>query len=169
MHVDLERGLLDYPRHKTGNERHGYLWKRTRDAIDALLHPKHGHPLKHAKLAFDKDGKDALVFVTRAGRPYYWEEVKKDDGKIVVVQVHNALSITFSRLAKACGLEGVTFYRLRHTFKTLGKRAKDRDALNLCMGHKTNSVEEGYDHEADSLRAGEACGDEGQAPAVAAA
>jgi len=34
------------------------------------------------------------------------------------------------------GLKGVTFYRLRHSFKTLGKNARDRESLDLMMGHR---------------------------------
>jgi len=30
----------------------------------------------------------------------------------------------------------VTFYRLRHSFKTLGKNARDRESLDLMMGHR---------------------------------
>jgi integrase len=137
----LDSQWLNYPRHKTGNDRKGYLWKRTRDALERV------RETKHAKLAIAKDGEDALVFITRKGLPYYREELIQEDGKAVGVQIHNAVSITFGRTAKGPGMEGVTFYRLRHTFKTLGKRAKDIDALNLCMGHRGESTEATYDHE----------------------
>lgn len=43
--------------------------------------------------------------------------------------------------------KGITFYRLRHTFKTLGKRARDREALDLMMGHEDRSIGKRYDHE----------------------
>lgn len=137
----VEGGWLNYPRHKTGNVRVGYLWKRTREAMERVA------KTRHAVKAIAKNGKDALVFITRKGLPYYRETDVVEDGKIVGVQIANAISITFGRLAKRLKLDGVTFYRLRHSFKTLGKKAKDRDALNLCMGHQTNSTEEGYDHE----------------------
>jgi integrase len=103
--------------------------------------------LKHTREAIARDGEDALVFVTKKRQPYYREVEVIENGKVVGIKVGNAVSITFCRTAKKAKLSGVSFYRLRHTFKTLGKRAKDRDALNLCMGHQTNSVEEGYDHE----------------------
>jgi integrase len=44
-------------------------------------------------------------------------------------------------------LEGISLYRLRHTFKTLGKKARDREALDLMMGHKDTSTGKVYDHE----------------------
>ncbi len=137
----VEGGWLNYPRHKTGNTRVGYLWVRTREALERVA------KTRHAMKAIAKDGKDALVFITRKGLPYYRETDIVEEGKIVGVQIANAISITFGRLAKRLKLDGVTFYRLRHSFKTHGKKAKDRDALNLCMGHQTNSTEEGYDHE----------------------
>ncbi|MEA2708129.1 MAG: hypothetical protein QOF78_730 [Phycisphaerales bacterium] len=150
--IDLATGKLNYPRHKTGNDRIGYLWKRTREALNNLLKPKHGHPLKWTKAEFDQHGQDALVFVTKKRRPYYREVEIVKDGRVAGVKIENAVSITFGRSAKKARLKGVTFYRLRHTFKTLGKKAKDRDALNLCMGHKANSVEAGYDHEVISFK-----------------
>lgn len=147
--IDLKNGVMIYPRHKTGAARKAYLWKRTRNALNALL------LLRHTKAAFSKDGGEALVFITRKRQPYYREvEIFEDriiDGKLekvlIGVNVTNSVTGTFGNHAKAMGLKGVTFYRLRHTTKTLGKRAKDRDALNLVMGHQTNSVEAGYDHE----------------------
>jgi hypothetical protein len=52
---------LNYPRHKTGADRRGYIWKRTREALDEWGR------LKHAIAAIAKDGLEALVFVTRRG------------------------------------------------------------------------------------------------------
>jgi hypothetical protein len=77
---------------------------------------------------------------------YREREVVKD-GVSVGVRVNNAISITVSRYASELELEGVTHYRLRHTFKTIGKKAKDRDALNLMMGHREGTTGEVYDHE----------------------
>lgn len=138
---------LDYPRGKTGNKRVGYLWKRTREALTALLKPKSGHPLKHTMAAWKKDGTAAPVFVTRKGLPYWRAEEVVVEGKVVDVREHNAISITFGRLAKALEMEGVSFYRLRHTFATLARRANDEAAMNLAMGHKKPGVSEGYNHE----------------------
>lgn len=141
-HIDMESGKLDMPRGKTGTERVGYMWKRTREALRRVS------TLKHNRTALELYGQDAFVFLTRKGLPVY-REWEASPG---VVRVANAISITFGRLARGQGLKGVTFYRFRHTFKTLGKRAKDRDTLNLMMGHKENSTGETYDHEDISFK-----------------
>jgi hypothetical protein len=111
--------------------------------------------LKRNRLAQERDGVSALVFVTRKGLPYYRErevhaKVAVDGGstmKVVGITVDNAISLTFSRMARELELDGVTFYRLRHTLKTIGKRAKDRESLDLMMGHKDPTIGKVYDHE----------------------
>ncbi len=119
--IDMKTGEFTYPRHKTGAMRRGYLWKMTRELLAQL----------------PSDQISGYVLLTKTGQPYY------RDFPVIV----NTLSTLFSRRVKDLGLTGVTFYRLRHTFKTLGKRARDKDALNLAMGHRANTVEQMYDHE----------------------
>lgn len=150
--LDLRRRRLIFPRPKTGVLRVGYLWKKTRDALLRV------RTLKHNRIALEREGEAALVFVTRRQQPYYRERevhAKIDVNgtlvtKVVGIIVQNAVSITFSRMARELKLEGVTCYRLRHTFRTLGKRAGDREALDLAMGHKDASIGKIYDHEAVS-------------------
>lgn len=142
----IQGAYLIYPRPKTGNARKGYLWKKTREALARCA------TLKHTREALAAEQQNALVFITKKRQPYYRELEVVEKGKVVGVKIANAISITFGRSARKLNMDGVTFYRLRHTFKTLGKRARDRDALNLCMGHQTNSVEEGYDHEQIPLK-----------------
>lgn len=148
--IDLERRRLTFPRPKTGVMRVGFLWKRTREALTRV------RSLKRNRQAIQMDGDAAMVFITRKGRPYYRErEVHKEIEvagstvkKLFGIAVDNAISITFGRMARELKLDGVTFYRLRHSMKTLGKRARDREALDLMMGHKDTSTGEVYDHEA---------------------
>lgn len=140
-HINLESGALDMPRGKTGTERQGYLWKRTRTALARVA------TLKHNRQAIEQRGDEGLVFVSRKGLPMYRESEVLNDGKSAGVEICNSISGTFSRIARRLELEGVTQYRLRHTFKTLGKKAKDRDALNLMMGHRERTTGEIYDHE----------------------
>ena len=64
----------------------------------------------------------------------------------------NAISLTFTRMARAVDVKDATFYRLRHTFKTLGKRSRDREALDLAMGHRDGSTGKIYDHSEISWR-----------------
>ena len=139
--IDKATGQFDMPRPKTGTLRHGYLWKRTRKALTRVA------KLKHNRTALEREGQKALVFLTRKGLPVYREREIIKDGVSAGVQVEQIVSNTFGKLTKALRLEGVTFYRLRHTFKTLGKKARDRDALNLMMGHREGSTGEVYDHE----------------------
>ena len=60
-HLDLGRGVLDFPRPKTAIERRATLWPETIEAIKAALkvRPKAKHP-----------DDAALVFVTRCGHPW---------------------------------------------------------------------------------------------------
>lgn len=140
-HIDLETGQLNMPREKTGRERQGYLWKKTREALKAVT------SLKHNAAAIQKEGADALVFLTRTGRPMYREQEIIRDGVSVGVRIDQAISPEFWKLAKRLKIQGATHYRLRHTFKTLGKKARDHDALDLCMGHRDQSTGGVYDHE----------------------
>jgi integrase len=135
--IDVTNGTLDLPRWKTGVPRKGYLWRKTRKALERV------RTLKRNRQAIEKDGVDALVFVSRCGQPVYREREVRPG----VVKVEQCLSITFGRIVRELGVDGVTLYRLRHSFKTLGKRAKDRDTLNLMMGHREGTTGEVYDHE----------------------
>lgn len=150
-HVDLVNRKIVMPRGKTGAERPLYLWRRTVAALERV------RTLKHCRLAIQKGGENALVFLTRMGRPVYEEgeklvRHKSRDGnspskaKKEMVR-RNSISITFGRMVRELGLDGLTFYRLRHTFKTLGKKARDPEALNLMMGHVDRSIGRIYDHE----------------------
>lgn len=143
--INMTEGFADLPRGKTGVRRYGYLWKRTRKAL------QHMAKLKQNVKAIKTYGQDALVFVNRVGKPMYSETEIISKGKSVGVERYNLITPAFGDLARSLKLEGLSFYRLRHTFKTLGKRAKDRDALNLCMGHKESGIGHVYDHEEISL------------------
>jgi integrase len=137
--LDLGRAVLNYPRHKTGRKRMGYLWKLTRAVLEEVK------KLPASVAAIEKGKEEANVFVNRNGKAYYREEDRleknAETGKTMVVgtRVYNLISGKFTKHAEACGLKGLRIYRLRHSFKTHGKKAKDRDALNLCMGHRRNS------------------------------
>lgn len=147
--IDLESRHLCFPRGKTGTRRVGFLWKKTIQALHRVRN------LKHNRIALAHDGESSLVFVTRHGQSYYREteayaEVEIHGNKVkklVGVKVDAPLLLTFRRKVRTLKLSGLSFYRLRHTFKTLGKQSKDREALNLMMGHRDNSVSGIYDHE----------------------
>jgi len=66
-HLDLRRRRLNYPRPKTGTMRRGCLWKKTCRAL------KRVRTLKWNRVALEREGETALVFITRKGLPYYRE------------------------------------------------------------------------------------------------
>jgi integrase len=146
--MDLATGRLSFPRPKTGVPRVGYVWKQTRAALLRV------GALKQNRLAVERDGEAALVFITRAGLSFYREsEVHADvvvDGKnvkkLIGIKIHKPLLCMFGRMVRELKLRGVTFYRLRHTFKTHAHKARDREAVDLMMGHKDTSVGKIYDH-----------------------
>jgi len=149
-HLDLDRGRLTYPRHKTGVERRAYLWKKTRDALMKV------RTIKRIADAMERDGPEAPVFISERGNLMYREsaviaEVDVDGQKIrktIRVKIENAVSITIRRRIRVCQLApGVRPYSFRHTAKTYAKRAKDADAVNLMMGHQDRSIPGVYDHE----------------------
>lgn len=143
-HIDLANRTLNMPRGKTGEDRRGYLWKRTVKAL------KRVRELKHNKAAFEADGQNALIFITRKGLPMYREEEVIKDGESVDVKIANAISGTLSRMAKQAGLIGITQYRCRHTYKTLGVQARDEEAMDYMMGHIDRRTGKVYDHNAIS-------------------
>jgi integrase len=54
-------------------------------------------------------------------------------------------------MVKDVQLKNLSFYRLRHSFKTYAKGCGDRDAVDLAMGHKDVSIGKIYDHETISF------------------
>jgi integrase len=147
--IDLKRGRLIYPRFKTGTVRVGYLWQRTREALLRVQSLKHNHH------ALENEGQHALVFLTRKALPFYRErEVRRTievDGKsttkLAGIAVENSVSITFSRIARELKMTGLSFYRLRHSFRTYAKRAHDRESIDLMMGHRDGASSRIYDHD----------------------
>jgi integrase len=116
--VDLEAGIIDYPRPKTGIPRRCVLWPETVQAIrDALAHrPRHKSP-DHAD----------LVFITRYGWPWAKETS------------NNPVGIETGKLLKSLGINGragLGFYTLRHTFRTVADECRDQPAVDYVMGHE---------------------------------
>jgi len=115
--VSLEAGIIDYPRPKTGIPRRCLLWPETVRALrDAL-----------AKRPAPKDPADAgLVFITKYGLPWAKDTadqtLAKEFGKLL-------------RKLKINGRQGLGFYTLRHTFRTIADEAKDQPAADYIMGH----------------------------------
>lgn len=116
-HLDLDAGIIDFPRPKTGVARLCPLWPETAEAIQASL-VKRPH-------AFDKADSDA-VFLTVFGARWV-----RGRGK-------TALSQRLAKLRKHLEIEGSgkTFLALRHTFRTHAGETGDIEAVDRIMGHE---------------------------------
>jgi integrase len=116
--LDLDAGIIDYPRPKTGVSRRCVLWPETVLALRAVLAARKG----------PKDRANAgLVFVTRTGQP--WAKGTAE----------NPLSDMTAKLLRKLGIngrKGLGFYTLRHTFRTVADEAKDQPAADFIMGHE---------------------------------
>jgi integrase len=117
--LDLEKGVIDYPRPKTGIPRRCALWPETVRAIREAL----------ARRPEPRDPGDAgLVFITRYGRSW------------VCADGHPYANVKqVGRLLRKLGINGrhrLGFYTLRHTFRTVADEAKDQPAADFIMGHE---------------------------------
>jgi integrase len=114
--VDLDAAWMNYPRPKTGIPRRCPLWPETvealREAIARRPDPQH------------KDAA-ALVFVTVRGGPWF------------SAGTGSQVSVAARKLMKAAGVyrDGIGFYSLRHTFRTIADATRDPVAIDLIMGH----------------------------------
>jgi integrase len=124
--VDLDAGLIDYPRPKTGIPRRCPLWPETVQALkDALAARPQSKKAEHAE----------LVFVTRCGDSWHKDTpdgpISREMGKLL-----RRLAIN--------GRKGVGFYTLRHTFRTVADEAKDQPAADYIMGHEVPHMSSVY-------------------------
>ena len=124
--LDLQRGIIDFPRPKTGIGRRAPLWPETARALrDALA----------ARPATKKEEHGGLVFLTRCGDSWH---TGTTDGP---------LSREFSKLLRRLGItgrKGLGFYALRHTFRTVADEAKDQPAADYIMGHEVPHMSSVY-------------------------
>jgi integrase len=125
--LDLDRGIADYAREKTGAPRRCILWPETVQAVHAAL---------VQRLEPDDAEHAGLVFITAQRGTWY-----KDTPDSPVAKV-------FSRLMKqekiAASRKGLGFYTLRHTYRTVADETKDQPACNLVMGHEAADMSTQY-------------------------
>jgi integrase len=130
--LDLDTGWVNYPRPKTGIPRRCPLWPETvatlREAIASRPTPK--------------PDAAALVFVTTRGRPWLSRGIA------------NPVSVAARDLIKTAGVHrnGVGFYTLRHTFRTVADAARDPVAADLIMGHSDPSMAAHYRERVEDSR-----------------
>jgi integrase len=116
--VDLETGMIDFPRPKTGISRRSPLWPETVQAIrEALAVRPDPKKEEHA----------GLVFITKYGLPW-----SKDTADQTLAKEFGKLM----RTLKINGRKGLGFYTLRHTFRTVADESKDQPAVDFIMGHE---------------------------------
>jgi integrase len=124
--VNLDAGIIDYPRPKTGIPRRCALWPETvatlREALACRPTPK-------------KEEHTGLVFVTRCGDSWY---TGTPDGP---------LSRETGKLLRRLGINGrkrLGFYTLRHTFRTVADESRDQPAVDFIMGHEAQHMSSVY-------------------------
>lgn len=124
--LDLDGGFHNFPRPKTGVARRCPLWPETvqalREAIEVRPTPR--------------DKADAeLVFVTTHGRRWVRYRLNADQTKGTW---SDGVGQEFKKLLKACGFDkkGMSFYTLRHVFRTTADEIADRPAVDNITGHE---------------------------------
>lgn len=112
-------GWLNYPRPKTEVIRECPLWPETIAALEVVAaerpRPKNPNDNGH-------------VFITKYGFRWTSKHINGRD---------NPISKEMDKLLRKLGIKhrGVSFYALRHTFQTIGEKARDKDAVAYMMGH----------------------------------
>ena len=116
--VDLDAGWIRFPRPKTGIERDCPLWPETIAAL--RLADNHRYP------PWGED--DGLFFRTKQRRPLVWYTAGGP---------RDTVGTRFRILQDATDtrVDGVGFYALRHTFRTVADAVKDQPAVRRIMGH----------------------------------
>lgn len=121
--IDLEREMIDYPRPKTGVERRCPLWSETVEAVRAAIESR----------PEPKDEDAELAFLSPGGSRWVYDN-------------HNPLAKEVRRLLIELGMKrpGLSFYTLRHTFRTIADETRDFPAIDLIMGHTDNTMGGNY-------------------------
>jgi integrase len=127
--VNLEQGIIEFDRPKTGIERMIPLWPETIEALNQSLE-------KRPK-ANDTNSK-RLFFLTPSSFPWVREHIHRTENDAVekVVRV-DTIAKEFDELISRLDMKrkGVGFYTLRHTFRTWADEVKDQHAIHRIMGH----------------------------------
>lgn len=124
--VDLDAGIIDFPRPKTGIPRRCPLWPETVAALREVL----------AKRPEAKDPEDAgLFFLTRCRMAW----ARDDKCHPVAFEMRKLLRKVGVRIRKGMG-----FYTLRHTFRTVADETKDQVAADYIMGHEVANMSCAY-------------------------
>ena len=126
--ADFETGWLDYPRPKTAVERRCPLWQETLDSLRSWM----GMRPEPADQSLNE-----LMFITHRGGCW----VKHSNGNKGAWS--DSVGLEFGKLLRKVALKrlGLSFYGLRHTFRTAADEALDQPAMELIMGHAPSSTD----------------------------
>jgi integrase len=118
--LSRDMSWLDHPRPKTGIARKVPLLKETVSALKVAIADR-PNPVDPAD--------DELVFLTRHGKK--WVRLTPNNS------VYDAIWKEFNKLLRDLGIKrnGLAFYALRHTFRTIADQTRDFPAIDLIMGH----------------------------------
>lgn len=145
--LDLDDGVLDTFRQKTGVARRCPLWPETTKALREV------EALKRRPVMPADKGK---VFINQNGVPYVREEAVEKDGRIDGASVNDNIPQEFARLMLTIGIytknaktkrpksDGRGFYCLRRTHRTWADDAKDANAADMIMGHAFETMGGSY-------------------------
>jgi integrase len=123
--VDLDVGWIEYPRPKTGINRRCPLWTETVEALRAALADRPA-PVRREDAG--------LVFITPTGNSWRERGSRNEVSKRARVLLDQA---QISR-------PGLSFYALRHTFRTVADEARDQPAVDHIMGHEVQHMSAVY-------------------------
>jgi Phage integrase family len=144
--IDLNAGWITFPRPKTGTQRKCPLWPETiaslKEAIDNRPTPKG---------AEEAD----LVFLTHRGARWVRHQEPADaaDDEKQLSYFNDHLAPEFNKLLVKLGIKRRgSFYNLRHVFRTVAGAAKDREAIDVIMGHTDQSMGAHYVEDFDDDR-----------------
>ncbi|MHC4404503.1 MAG: tyrosine-type recombinase/integrase, partial [Planctomycetota bacterium] len=127
--IDLDEGWVIHPRPKTQTERRCSLWPETIEALRTALEtrPK-PEDRKHKDLIFITSHGNAWAQTTSLGN---W----RDTVGTATLHLLTRLKLKRPRLS---------FYALRHTFRTIADETRDQPAIDFIMGHVRNDMASVY-------------------------
>lgn len=124
LKADVVGDFISYRRRKTGIGRSVVLWPETVAALVPLIAAR---PI------------DDHIFRTKFGA--LWVRQGRKGKRVTSI---NSVSNAFATLAKDCGIKGLGFYCLRHTFRTIADEARDPHAVARIMGHSLPGMADVY-------------------------
>ncbi len=132
-------GFLSYPRHKTGIPRRAWLWPETVAALETGL---------AGRKTSARPEDESLALLSPEGLKWVDDAAR-----------HDRVARRFDWLLSKCGLtgKGLSFYRLRHTWRTVADEVLDAAAADLVMGHLPPGMSNRYRQRIDDTRVRGVC------------